>query len=224
MKNNKYALVINSCLIAITTFILSTILHELGHFFLARYFDIPVVLHHNYVDFKDASPIENFSIAAAGPITSLILGIFFLILSKKNSPATLLKLFFFWLGMNCLLSFMGYILIAPFVPKGDTGFIFKYLEIPLYIGVPIAMFSFVLIQKKFKKSASNFEFYKPVGVFNKSESARQLILYPIIAMIVFNTILAFPIINYASLLPTLFMPLGYIGTYFQYKETGRYFV
>jgi hypothetical protein len=151
MKNNKYALVINSCLIAITTFILSTILHELGHFFVARFLNVHAVLHHNYVVLKNASSIENFSIAVAGPMTSLIFGIVFLLISKKKNPESLLKLFFLWLGMNFLLGFMGYMLIAPFVSQGDTGFIFKYLGVPFYIGVIIAILSFLLIQKIFKK-------------------------------------------------------------------------
>lgn len=140
MKIKNKFLAINSFLILVITALIGTIIHELAHFITAKYFKIPAYLHHNYVSF-DSTEISDFHqaiIAGVGPIFSLFFGLVILYLSIKIKKIGLLKLFLLWLGMNGILMFLGYLLIAPFAKQGDTGFVFQYLGISNIFIISIA--------------------------------------------------------------------------------------
>ncbi|MEZ4879794.1 MAG: hypothetical protein R2801_06495, partial [Chitinophagales bacterium] len=130
MKETKNALAINSILIVISVTLLVTIIHEFGHYIVAQYFGFHPSLHHNYVNFNETigTDTQNTIVAAAGPIISLIQGIIALIIAIKIIKPSLFKLFMQWFGMQGLLTFMGYFLIAPFATEGDTGKIFAYFH------------------------------------------------------------------------------------------------
>ena len=88
MKNliqeiNSFSLAINSSIIAITTFIIATLLHEISHFMLSFILGLNAELHHNFVSVNNVSKIQEIYIAGIGPLMSMFLGIIFLILSKK---------------------------------------------------------------------------------------------------------------------------------------------
>lgn len=126
----KYGLAVNSCLIIVLTGVVTVILHELGHFVPAYFYGLEPELHHNFVFYDDAivSPTAQAIIAAAGPVVSLILGIVFLFVSKRKKTKGLFSLLTLWMGLQGLLSFFGYLFIAPFFSYGDTGkvkFLFK---------------------------------------------------------------------------------------------------
>lgn len=186
----------------------------------AKYFKIPAYLHHNYVSF-DSTEISDFHqaiIAGVGPIFSLFFGLVILYLSIKIKKIGLLKLFLLWLGMNGILMFLGYLLIAPFAKQGDTGFVFQYLGISNIFIISIAIISFVIILKAFNILAKQFVFYKNSETFDQTETSIQLFIIPIIGSIIFVTLLSLPIPIWISLLPTVFMPMAYISTLKSYQK------
>lgn len=220
MKSRNKSLAINSILIVISTTIIGTILHEFSHFLMAKYYGLNPEIHHNYVNYStdNATEIQKVIIAGIGPIFSLISGIIFLIISIKIIKPSLLKLFTLWLGMNGILMFLGYILIAPIAKNGDTGKVFDYLHISTSISIILAILGLVIIIKLFKKLSPEFKYYKNQEMFEQSEIAKQLFLYPILCSILIVTLLSLPVVTWISLLPTIFMPMSYFSVMKSYQK------
>jgi hypothetical protein len=222
MKNIDFkqkALAINSILIVISSSIIGTVLHESAHYVTAYYLNLKPEMHHNYVLPLAKGTEQQFAImAAAGPLFSLIFGIIILFISIKYLKPSLFKLFMTWLGMGSILCLFGYLLIAPFAKEGDTGRVFDYLGVPIYLSIGIAIVSFIFINKVFEKCVNQFVFYKNNAIFDKLESQKQLFIYPIYGSIIIMTLLNLPIITWISLLPTIFMPMTYFATMGEYKK------
>lgn len=218
MKTKNLA--INSTLIVISTTLLGTILHEISHYLVALYFDLNPQLNHNYVSYQttDVSEFRKVVIAGAGPMFSLVLGIIFLSISIKQKKTTLFKLFSLWFGMNGLIMFLGYLLIAPLSKNGDTGKVFDYYKLPTFVSISIALISFIVIVKIFSRLSNQFKYYTSNLTYNQNENAKQLFVIPIISSTLIITLLNFPIISWVSLLPTIFMPMTFISTYKSYKK------
>lgn len=215
---NKY-LGINSVLIVLLSSIIATILHEFGHYAVALYLNLNPELHHNYViPLTEGSLKYQVVMAAAGPLCSLLIGIVALYVSIKWIKPSLLKLFFLWLGMQNILMFLGYMLIAPITKDGDTGKVFDYIGIPLFLSISIVISFFIFINFLFSKISNQFVFYKNEELFNTQENSRQLFLWPILSSIVMMTLLSFPIYSWVSLLPSVFMPMTYFSTMGRYKK------
>ena len=220
MKIKKKYLAVNSLLIVISTTIIGTVLHELAHFLMANYFGLKPELHHNYVNYltDNATELQNMIIAGIGPLFSLIFGTVILLISVKIKKTSLIKLFTLWLGMNGVLMFLGYILIAPIAKDGDTGKVFDFFNVPTYISIFIAIIAFVIIFFLFSNLSKEFRFYKSEDSFKQNENMKQLFLYPICSSIILITILNLPVISWVSLLPTVFMPMTYFSTMKRYKK------
>lgn len=218
MKFKTKALLFNSILIAVTASLITTILHEGAHYVTALCLGVPAELHHNYVSTPDATPaFEATIISAAGPLFSLLFGISVLFISIRITKISLFKLFMLWLGMQGILTFFGYLLIAPIAAEGDTGKVFDYLGFPIYLSIGIAVASFIFINKAFSRLARYFVYYKAAGFSDKNEDCRQLLIFPIFGSIIFVTLLNLPVIIWVSLLPTIFMPMTYFATMGAYK-------
>lgn len=220
MNIKNKALVINSILIVISTTIIGTILHELAHFLIAEYFELNPELHHNYVNYltENATELQKVIIAGIGPVFSLLFGAITLLISTKILKPSIFKLFMLWLGMNGILMFLGYILIAPTVKNGDTGKVFDYLNIATSISVIIAIIAFIVIVKLFSSLSKEFRYYKNQDLFVQKENGKQLFFYPIWSSIIIITILSLPVVTWISLLPTIFMPMTYFSTMKKYEK------
>lgn len=217
LKNNSLG--INSILIAISTSLISTILHESAHYLVAVYFNLNPELHHNYVKpLIEPSEKQLMLIALAGPTFSLIIGLLTLFISIKLIKPSLLKLFLLWLGMNNILNFLGYMLIAPFIKDGDTGKVFNYFNVALPISIIIAIISFIATKKIFQYLSKEFRYYKNAELFDKKENQKQLLIFPIIFLIIVVSLLNLPIVVWFSLLPSLFVPITYLSTLRIYKQ------
>lgn len=220
LKNKSLA--INSILIAVSTSIIGTILHESAHYVAGYYLGLNPELHHNYVNpLAEGTELQNILMAAAGPLFSLVFGVVIMFISIKFIKPSLLKLFMTWLGMGSILGLLGYLLISPIAKNGDTGRVFAYLQIPTFVSVIIAIASFAFITYLFKKWSNQFVFYKHDDTFDKTETTKQLFFYPIFGSIIIVTLLNFPITTWVSLLPTLFMPMSYFSTFGGYKRLNN---
>ncbi|WP_233901213.1 hypothetical protein [Tenacibaculum piscium] len=220
MNIKNKSLAINSILIVVSTTIIGTVLHELSHFLMAKYFELNPKLHHNYINYltENATELQNAIIAGIGPIFSLIFGTIVILISTKILKPSLFKLFMLWLGMNGILMFLGYILIAPTVKNGDTGRVFDFLNIPTSISIIIAVIAFIIIIKLFSSLSKEFRYYKNQDLFVQKENEKQLFFYPIWFSILLITILSLPVATWISLLPTIFMPMTYFSTMKKYRK------
>lgn len=217
LKNNYLG--INSVLIAISTSLISFILHESAHYLVADYFNLNPELHHNFVKpLIEPSEKQIMLIALAGPTFSVIFGIIILFISIKLTKPSLLKLFLLWFSMSNILMFLGYMLIAPFIKNGDTGLVFSYFKVPFFISIIIAIITFIITKKIFEYLSKEFIYYKNADIFDKKECQKQLFIFPIIFLIVCVSLLNLPIVVWYSLLPTLFIPLTYLSTFKAYRK------
>lgn len=208
---NEINVLINSTIARIIAAVLTTIIHELGHFIVSILLGNSPILFHNRV----VTPGENQSLLAqllipmGGPVISLIQGITCMLLHRKikNGIGALLSL---WMGISGLMVFFGYMMIAPLSSIGDTGKIFQLLEMPIFWQIFIAIISLFFFTYLLTRFHGEFELFIPEDIHNKKplrvKWARLLILYPILISIVANTLLQLPVVHFLSLLPTLTMP------------------
>ena len=124
-------LFIHSVLIFVSAFVSNTLIHEGAHAVVAKVAGLHPVLHHNYVstpDKESASTLVKILIPAAGPLMSLLQGIIFLIVLRRTDQKSLLTLFYLWLSVMGFINFVGYLMLTPVVPYGDTGRVFAQLN------------------------------------------------------------------------------------------------
>lgn len=204
-------ILINSSLIRISSGLLTTIIHELGHFFVSILLGNSATLYHNRVEThgENLDFLNQLLIPMGGPIVSLLQGIFCMLIYKKakNGIASLLLL---WLGIGGLMGFFGYMMIAPMFTIGDTGRIFELLEIPMGWQITLASISLLLFTFLLMKFHRYFEHFIPENITDEKTKrvkwAKILILYPVLIGIAVTSIMQFPVVYFLSILPSLTMP------------------
>ncbi|WP_452222787.1 hypothetical protein [Lacinutrix chionoecetis] len=209
--------IINSTIALTTAFLLTIILHELAHYVMSISLDYDTTLFHNKVVTK-TSGIKTHEIMIAGiaPLFSLAQGIIAYTISKamKPNPISLLIL---WLGIAGIITFFGYLMIAPIIPIGDTGKVFSMLNIPMIIQVIISILALLVITILLMKSTKQFEKYaiKDFGDIktNRKKWSISLILIPLLISIILITIFQFPIPHIASILATVCAPFSIMAIF-----------
>jgi hypothetical protein len=219
--NQKYAFAINNVLIFIFTGLLTTILHEMAHFFAALSFGFSPELHHNYVSYDDAniSTFQQMIIAGAGPVFSLILGAICLYFAKKATEKGLFSLTLLWMGLHGTLCFVGYMMIAPFFTYGDTGKVLSLLGVPQFIVIALSILSIIILTTFYRKQAIEFNYYAESDTQIKKEQANHLFLLPIVIGGVFTALMHYPFPGLLSFLAPVMMPFTFFSTYGGFRRT-----
>ncbi len=140
--NQKINLTINSTILYLMAFLITTIIHELSHAFIGMLNHSDPVLHHNYVEYLSMDHIstnQKILIALAGPIASLIQGIITGIAFLKSKKQGLLPLFLLWLSVLGFNNFFGYLMTGPIFQKGDIGKAFLLMNAPLTVQIIVAL-------------------------------------------------------------------------------------
>ena len=221
MKNT----IINSTLALSTAFLLTIILHELAHYLMAIFLNYEATLYHNMVAFKTPeNEFHEIMIAGIAPIFSLLQGVLAYQYSKrmKTSPESLLVL---WFGLVGMITFFGYLMIAPLVPVGDTGKVFSLLHVPISIQLFVSIVAVVSITFILMKCTVEFEKYALQDFgnvrMNRKKWGLSLLLFPLLLSIFITTLLQFPVQHFASILATVCAPLSIlavVGTFMGSKE------
>lgn len=215
----KYALAIDSILILLTATLMATLLHEGAHYATALSFGLKAEMHHNYVLVANYDTLrQKIIVASAGPLFSLVLGLISLLIAALIRPERLTKLFFNWLGIIGFLGFFGYMMIAPIVHTGDTGFVLQALNVPEWLQILTALLSIAIFILFLYKMAPRFAAYKSAGTFDKMETANQLFTFPIYALVIFGTLLNLPAPYWESLLPAICVPFSFFTIFGGYKK------
>ncbi len=215
----KYGLTINSVIVVVLTSILTTILHELGHFIPAYFFGLQPELHHNFVSYDNSNVSSDklAIIAACGPVLSLVLGTIFLFISKNITAKGYLSLFTLWMGLQGFLTFFGYLFIAPFFTYGDTGKVFAILGFPFVLVIAISVFGIAALVYFFKKQTKEFRFYGDEEL-NIVQRANALILFPVLGSLA-ACFLQLPVPTFLSLLAPIMMPMSFMSIYGEFRKT-----
>lgn len=206
--NKKLGITLNSTMLYVIAFLLTTILHEFFHALSGIICGSSPVMHHNYVvhfSIEQLSVSQKVFIALAGPTISLIQGIgagFAYLKSSGQKPIHLFLLWFAVLGFN---NFLGYLITGPLFKKGDIGKAYLLLDTPLWIQIIIAVSgAALLLLMAYKLTAPFLKFsYNPEwtdsGTSRKNFSFYILILPWIIGSGII-TVLYLPIIALISII------------------------
>jgi hypothetical protein len=113
---------LNSTLAYASAGLLTAALHETGHGLAAQSLGFAPRIYAFYEDNPSGTTAQDLIILAAGPLTSLALGVLFLALFQRGQPRyTFGRLFLFWLGWLGVLEFVNYLVVTPWLSAGDTA-------------------------------------------------------------------------------------------------------
>lgn len=208
---------LNSALALSSAFIFTIIFHELAHYVTALILGYEAIIFHNRVVYEMlSSPEDELGIAAAGPIFSLVQGVI-AYNSVKRFPPNGFSLWLLWMGIAGILAFMGYLMIGPLMPDGDTGKIYSILGISPTIQIGVAIAAIVSLTIIFIFSARLFEPFvgEDLGGDKKKQAkwAQNLIMFPLFIGLLLITILQFPVTHIISLLGTIFPPFAIMAIF-----------
>ena len=200
-----------------SAFLIAIVLHEVSHYLMSIGLGYEAELFHNRVETeKLGNPTHEILIAGIGPVFSLIQGLIAYYYSKKmkTSPTSL---FVLWFGLAGIITFFGYLLIAPLIPVGDTGKVFKLLNIPMYAQIICSVIAITLVTIFLIKSSKEFEKYavEDFGSLrtNRKKWSFSLILFPMLISILLITLFQFPIPHFASIIASICTPFSIIAVF-----------
>lgn len=192
MKN----IFINSTLAFVSASVITTFVHESGHFFSYLSFGANPVLYSNYVYIAEQNIDISIRVvsAMAGPVFSLLQGLIFAFVISKNRNNTMLQLLFLWLSLKGFVNFFGYLMMTPLSTAGDTGVVAELLQISPVYRVLIAVTGFILVITLILRVGKRFADFIPAAteIKQKSKYVYSVMFFPIILGSLINTALAFP--------------------------------
>ncbi|MDQ2769842.1 MAG: hypothetical protein M3Y54_05010 [Bacteroidota bacterium] len=185
-------------------FLLTTMLHELGHAVISRLLGGQPVLHNTYVEnLNKHLPVgREVAIALAGPLLSLAQGIGFLAWAWHRRGASDAALWRLYLGLFGVINFFGYLLIGPLVPYGDIGQVEALWHLPLWATVSVAILAGVGLQWLVGRAGPLFLAFGPPGLARQPRGRlmQGLIALPWLLGSVLITALSWPLPTPISLL------------------------
>ncbi len=205
MNKPLNTIVINSTLAFVSAFVLTTVIHESGHFLSYIVFGAHPTLFQNYVQTPDQhlSTLARVVSALAGPVISLVQAVVFGLIVSKGRKNTAGHLLFLWLSLLGFVNFFGYLVMTPLFTAGDTGAVAAILNIDYAIRVLIALIGLALLLWVIRITARAFANFIPAGLDaqKRAQYVYRIMFFPIMIGSVVNTLLAFPV---AALLSAIY--------------------
>lgn len=208
--NEKNIITINSAILYVTAFLLTTIIHEFSHAISGFFFESNSVMHHNYVEhlsIENLNTNQKILIALAGPIISLIQGILsglvYYRLRKKSRK--MLHLFLLWFSVLGFFNFLGYAMTGFLFKNGDIGKVYTLSSTPFWIQIAFALLSaLLLVLIAYKMTVPYLQFsYKKVWIENgksRKNFSFHILFLPWVIGSLIVTILYLPIIALVSII------------------------
>jgi len=116
-------------------FLLTCLVHELGHAVVSKLLGGQPVLHNTFVDNR-TEPLPagtEVAIALAGPLVSLAQGLLVLAGVWRGRGAGNAALFGLYAGLFGIINFLGYLLTGPFARYGYIGRAEELLHVPTWL-------------------------------------------------------------------------------------------
>ena len=225
METSFRNILINSTLVFVSAFIITTFIHESGHYLSYWLFGADPVLFHNYVQIPDqflTIPVRIIS-ALAGPVFSLVQGIVFRWVVSRGEKNTGSHLFFLWLSLLGFVSFFGYLVVTPISTTGDTGIVADFLNIDDTIRVLIAVMGILVLIWIILNTAKNFSNFIPLqhDLKIRAKYVYYLMFFPIIIGSVVNTLLAFPVVSFLSVIYPAMSPYVIMSSFSVILKTSN---
>lgn len=197
-------ILINSTLAFVSAFVITTFIHESGHYLSYLIFGADPTLFHNYVQTASQDlPVHARIISAlAGPLISLVQGILFWVVISRNSQSTARNLFFLWMSLLGLVNFFGYLVMTPLSTVGDTGKAASLLGLDSSIRIVVAVAGFAMLMWSVLKIGRSFSNFIPADLDREKRTkyVYSVMFFPIMIGSVVNTLLAFPVVALLSII------------------------
>jgi len=197
MQKSFNYIFINSILAFVSAFILTTVIHECGHFVVYCLAGTHPILYHNFVEISDPDLSVQLKIIAAlaGPLTSLIQGIFFAVIVIRKQANKAVYMLFLWLSLLGFINFFGYLMLTPLSTTGDTGKVAELLQLPYIYRLMTAVAGIAVLILIIIRIGRCFSNFIPSGsdLSGKRKYVNALVLFPILAGSAVNVMLALPI-------------------------------
>lgn len=197
MTKSSKNIFINSTLAFVCAFLITTFIHEFGHFLSYYLFGAHPVLYHNYVQTSDQQLSMGIRIisALAGPVISLLQGIVLGVVGTRRPGNKAGDLLWLWLSLLGFVNFFGYLMLTPLSTTGDTGKVAELLQIPYLFRIFIAVAGVAILIVIVVKMGKRFANFIPGEneVVARKKYVNSILFYPILAGSAINVILAFPI-------------------------------
>lgn len=206
--NEKLNISLNSTMLYVMAFIMTTIFHEFAHALLGLLHNSDPVIHHNYVEHLSTSNLtaqQQVSIAFAGPILSLCQGLICGWIFLKRENKGIYGLFLLWFAVLGFNNFLGYLMTGPFFSAGDIGKSYQLLDTPLWIQVISALLgAALLLYIAYKITKPFLQFGYKTKWLVKSRARKNfsfhILILPWILGSVIMTFLYMPIIAIVSII------------------------
>lgn len=148
--NKKYIITINSTILYVIAFLLTTIIHEFLHAIIGSFFESNPIMHHNYVEHLSIEHLtinQKITIALAGPAISLIQGFLSgaLYYKIRNKSHNLIHLFMLWISVLGFSNFLGYVMTGFLFKNGDIGRAYVLSDTPLWVQIVLAVLAALLL-------------------------------------------------------------------------------
>lgn len=192
------ALAFNAILLYVAAYLVTIMLHEVGHALMSLALDGRPVLYNTSVQNTNKLLASSavVLIAAAGPLLSLLQGASLLVWLRRRPPAGAWGLFWLYMAVFGLINFLGYLLIAPVVKGGDTGQIVARLHVPAAAQWVVAALSLYGLIRVIGSTAPLFLGLLPTelqhNAVQRATGLRGLILWPWLVGSVVLVLLALP--------------------------------
>ena len=130
---NKAALFVNSAVGFAFAELMTAALHETGHGLMAQALGFSPKIYAFYEDNPTGTVHQSLAILAAGPVVSLMLGLFFRAWYRSGEPRySLGRLLLFWMAWLGIMQFVNYLIVTPWLAAGDTAQIADLLHVPTW--------------------------------------------------------------------------------------------
>ncbi len=204
----KEKIILNSTVLYVTAFLLTTIIHEFGHAIVGFINGSNPILHHNYVEYLSINNLSVFKkvlISLAGPLFSLIQGLLAGLMFFKTKKQSFYKLFLLWFSILGFSNFLGYLMTGPIFLQGDIGKVFLLMNIPLIPQLFIAFIgATILFYLGYKLTIPFLKFsYKEEWIFSAKSRGNftfKIIILPWLIGATIVTILYLPVIAIVSII------------------------
>ncbi|WP_210520633.1 zinc metalloprotease [Hymenobacter terricola] len=177
-------------------FLLTTLVHELGHALVSKRLGGRPMLYNSHVEnlTQHLPASTEVAIALAGPLLSLAQGLVFLAWAWRQRGSGDAALWRLYLGLFGIINFLGYLLIGPLVPYGDIGQVEAIWRVPVWATVTVAVAAGFGVQWVVGRTAPLFLDFGPAGLARplRSRLMQGLITLPWLLGSVLVTALSWP--------------------------------
>lgn len=136
---------VNGVIAYVLAFLLTTIIHEMGHWIAGIISGTNPRIHHNYVEHLNYNISNNSKsfIALAGPFLSLLQGFYGSWRYSVRDKDTRYSLFLIWFSVLGFNNVLGYFMMGPLFQVGDIGKFYQLNDVPIYVQIILCVIAAV---------------------------------------------------------------------------------